>query len=259
MTDISELLSQLPIDQLAQQVGASPDEVREAAANAIPALVLGMDANAQDPAGAASLQEALGQHSGDLFGSLLGGLFNPESVDTGDGEKITANIFGSNEDAVISQLGGAGGSSLIRKLMPILAPLVMSWLAGKLMNVDKAQGQPQQSSGGGILGDILGQVLGGGAQQPQVQQQPQVVQQPQFKQQTGSGDMPTMQIPDPTPQYQEQTGGGLGGASSETCSAGSSAEDAARGPDNVLDSGSARHLRVRADPLLIHDDTPEVS
>jgi len=46
-------------------------------------------------------------------------------------------------------------------------------------------------------------------QQPQVQG-PQV-QQLQVKQQTGSGDVPTMQIPDPTPQYQEQSGGGLGG------------------------------------------------
>lgn len=217
MSDIDDLLNQLPFDQLAAQVGASPDEVRSAAANALPALLLGMDANAKDPAGAASLQGALGGHSDDLFGSILGGRFDTGAIDTTDGEKITRNIFGSNEDAVINQLGATtGDSGLIKKLLPILAPIVMSWLAGKLMKVDQNQGQAQQpSSGGGILGDILGQVLGGGAaQQPRVQSQPQT-QQPTFKEpaSTPSGT-PTMEIPTPTPTQQQTRPadtGGLGG------------------------------------------------
>ena len=219
MSDIDDLLNQLPFDQLAAQIGASPDEVRNAAANALPALLMGMDANAQDPAGAASLQDALGGHSGDLFGSILGGMFDTGAIDTTDGEKITRNIFGSNEDAVVNQLGASSGDSgLIKKLLPILAPIVMSWLAGKLMKVDQNQGQAQpQSGGGGILGDILGQVLGGGAAQqpqPQVQTQPQV-QQPSFKEQSAPSGTPTMQIPTPTQTTQQQTQpadtGGLGG------------------------------------------------
>ena len=93
---------------------------------ALPALVGGMQANAQDPAGAASLQRALGQHDG----SLLEGGVDLGQVDTDDGAKIVRNIFGDNEDAVVNQLGGLGGlgGGLISKLLPMLAPLLMSFL-----------------------------------------------------------------------------------------------------------------------------------
>ena len=49
------------------------------------------------------------------------------------------------------------------------------------MGADERQGQPRQSpsSGGGGLGDILGQILGGGAATPQAQQQPEPSSQPQ--------------------------------------------------------------------------------
>lgn len=139
----------------------------------LPALVMGMDANAQDQAGEASLLEALGQHAGRSPFDLGG-------VDQADGAKIASHVFGSNEDAVVAQLGGAAGDQgLIQKLMPILAPLVMAWLANKLMKVDQGQGQPQaapqsvpQAGGGGILGGILGQILGGSQQAPQGQAAP---------------------------------------------------------------------------------------
>ena len=54
-----------------------------------------------------------------------------DQVDTGDGEKIVRNVFGSNEEAVVNQLGGIGGldAGMIAKLLPMLAPLVMSFLA----------------------------------------------------------------------------------------------------------------------------------
>ena len=57
---------------------------------AIPALLGGLQANSEDPAGAASLAGALGDHSGDL----LDGGVDLGQVDTGDGEKIVSNIFG---------------------------------------------------------------------------------------------------------------------------------------------------------------------
>lgn len=204
MSDFSELLDQLPIDQLAQQVGASPEEVQRAIGNAVPALLMGLDANAQDPAGADSLLGALGQHSPGLLSGL-----DLSQIDTTDGAKITHNIFGANEDAVVSQLGGAGGGdSLIKKLLPLLAPIVMSWLAGKLMKVDQGQGRPADTGagGGGILGQILGQVLGGGASA--APQEPAA--RPQFKDQAApEAGTPQMRMPDPGQQGAGTADGGL--------------------------------------------------
>lgn len=117
----------IPTDQLAQRVGAGEDETRQAVRTALPALLAGLGANAQQPQGAASLLDALGQHQDDLAD-------NPrvDAVDEQDGEKIVNHVFGGQTDDVAQQLGGLGGaqtSSLVRKLLPILAPIVLSWLA----------------------------------------------------------------------------------------------------------------------------------
>lgn len=216
MYDVNELLSSLPIDQLANQVGEKPADVEAAVRNAIPALLMGMGANAQDPAGEASLRSALSDHDP----SLIQGGVDLSKVDTADGAKITHNIFGGNEDQVINQLGGlGGGNALIQKLLPMLAPLVMAWLAGKLMDRDNSQAQAPRSGGGG-LGDILGQILGGGQSAPQ--QQPQTrVEQPQFRKPdyAQADDAPQMRIPEPQQQPQAQPqqadnplGGGLLGS-----------------------------------------------
>ncbi|AQP44383.1 DUF937 domain-containing protein [Tessaracoccus flavus] len=195
MYDYNELLNSLPIDQLASRVGESPAEVESAVRNALPTLLMGMGANAQDPAGEASLRSALSQHDP----SLVQGGVDLGRVDPEDGRKITHHIFGSNEDQVINQLGGlGGGNALIQKLLPILAPIVMSWLAGKLMGRDEAQSQTQQAPGGGGLGDILGQILGGGQAAPQ-QQAPRA-QQPKFRTPDFSdqgGAEPQMRMPEP--------------------------------------------------------------
>ena len=101
--------------------------------------------------------------------------------------------------------------------MPILAPIVMAWLANKLMKVDQGQGQPQTQSagGGGILGDILGQVLGGGSSAPAT---PTSTTQSGgvFKDQAGpaaDSSTPQMQFPDQSQQTQQQESAdpGLGG------------------------------------------------
>lgn len=151
MSDLDALLAALPVDQIAAQLGEDPDAVRQAAVVALPALLGGLHANAQDPGGEASLFSALTQHQNDLATPPI----DVSQVDTTDGEKITRHIFGDQQDQVIAQLGSAGGSgSLVAKLLPILAPIVLSYLAKQLGS----------SSGGGVLGQILSQVLSGAAQ-----------------------------------------------------------------------------------------------
>lgn len=163
--NLNELLSQIPMDQIAQQLGISTEEAAQATQAALPALVHGMQANAQDAGGAASLEGALQDHAGRLSS---GGL-DVENVDVADGQKIVGNVFGGNTDQVINQLGGLGGlnSGLIGKLLPMLAPIVMGWLGNKFKNAGagSAAGGAAGSAGGGI-GGWLSDILGGGGPAP---------------------------------------------------------------------------------------------
>ncbi|OFE16753.1 hypothetical protein BA895_04075 [Humibacillus sp. DSM 29435] len=147
MSELDEILRQVPISQLASQWGVDESEITAATQHALPALLGGLQANAQDPKAADSIVSALSNHGGAVRGL--------DDIDEHDGQKIVGNIFGGNQDQVVSQLGGLGGSSglIVSKLMPILAPIVMSWLANKM-------------SGSGGLGGVLGGMLGGGTAAP---------------------------------------------------------------------------------------------
>lgn len=162
MAAYDDIVANIPISDLARRLGVDEATARQAVDEALPALLGGMGANAQDPAGAASLERAVQQHPPQLF---EGGV-NLDEVDEQDGDKIVHNVFGSNTDQVVQKLGAAGGpdQGIIAKLLPILAPIVLSFLAGKFMNRQQAPAQADAAgaeSGGGI-GDILGGLLGGG-------------------------------------------------------------------------------------------------
>jgi hypothetical protein len=143
MSQYDELYAQVPISQLASRFGVDDAEMSEAVHAALPALLGGLEANAADPAGADSIMRALSQHAGEDPRDV-------EQVDAADGEKIVGHIYGESTDQVLRQLGGLGGTagSLVQKLLPILAPIVLSWLAGKM-------------GGAGGLGGVLGDIFGG--------------------------------------------------------------------------------------------------
>lgn len=160
---INSLLSSIPVDQIAQRLGEDPEQVRKATAQVLPAILAGMGANIQDPAGRESLANALDAHDP----QLAEGEVNVDDIDTQDGAKIAHHVFGPQEDQVAHQLGGlVGGSGLVRALLPILAPIAMSWLAGRLAQGGGNAGTTQAQSKGGLLEQILGQVLGGGTAAP---------------------------------------------------------------------------------------------
>ncbi|RNL63284.1 DUF937 domain-containing protein [Nocardioides marmoriginsengisoli] len=154
MSAVDDILADLPVDDLAQQLGTDPASLQSAAAAALPALLGGLEANAQDPAGAASLAEALGQHDGPV---------DALNVDAADGAKIVQHIFGGNQDQVVSQLGALDGhpNDLVKKVIPLLAPLVLAYLAKQVGGKGGAVGG---ALGGGILGTVLGEVLKGAGQ-----------------------------------------------------------------------------------------------
>ncbi|MEV6661434.1 DUF937 domain-containing protein [Nocardia fluminea] len=159
MTSFDDLLSQVPIAQIADQLGVDQATATTAVQAALPTLLGGLQVNAAQPQGAASLLGALDNHGGLVEGE---GAVDLEQVDVGDGEKIVDNVFGDEKNTVISALGaggGTGGNDLIAKLLPILAPIVLAYLAKQLTGGGAAPQQTQTSGGG--LGDLLGGLLGG--------------------------------------------------------------------------------------------------
>jgi hypothetical protein len=169
---VDDILADIPMDQLAAQLGVDEATAEQATRQAIPALLGGMQANAEDPAGAMSLAGALGQHPS----NLIDGGVDLNQVDADDGEKIVGNIFGPNQDQVAQTLGGnlGGGQAggLIQRLLPILAPIVLAYLSKRLMGQRQGGGQDDPLGsilGGGASGasnplnDLLSSMLGGGA------------------------------------------------------------------------------------------------
>lgn len=214
MSEIQQLMAQLPVAQIARQAGVDEADARRAIQSVLPALVGGMQANAQDEAGAASLERALGQHAGALDARLGG------DVDPDDGERIVRNVFGGQTDQVAAALGGASGggamSEIVRKILPIVAPIVLAWLAQRLF------------SGGG---QATTQTSGGGAALPTSGDNP-------FANSDGGagGTLPTPSGRQPTPsqQQQQQGGGGLGDLLGGILGGGSGGGQQQSGGGNIL-------------------------
>ncbi|WP_433681216.1 DUF937 domain-containing protein [Nocardia sp. CA-119907] len=92
----------------------------------MPTLLGGLPANATEPAGAAAPVGALEQHRELVEGE---GAADVDKVD------IVDNVFGSEQHTVITALSateGTGGDDLVAELLPMLAPIVMAYLAEQL-------------------------------------------------------------------------------------------------------------------------------
>ncbi|NDK91964.1 DUF937 domain-containing protein [Gordonia desulfuricans] len=172
MSDLDDLMSRLPIGDIAGRLGVDEATAQSAVAQTLPALLGGMAHQADQAGGAEGLANALAGHQNDL----AQGQIDLGAVDTGDGQKIVSHVFGGETENVATALSGqvpaaAVDSGLIQKLLPILAPIVMSYLAGKVMkgsgtgggtgDLGSILGNVLGGAGGGGLGSILGNVLGG--------------------------------------------------------------------------------------------------
>src|SRR6476469_8041284 len=117
MASLDDMVSQLPMDQIAQALGVDEATATAATKKAIPALVQGMQANAtSDPAKAAALAKAIAAHaqqaataSASAAATGNAGAIDISNVDTADGEKIVGHVFGDNTEQVTKQLGGLVG------------------------------------------------------------------------------------------------------------------------------------------------------
>ena len=141
MSAVDEILTDIPMDQLASLLGVDEATAEQATRTGDPRAARRNAGQCRRSAGAASLAGALGDHPSDL----IDGGVDLDQVDADDGEKIVGNVFGSNQDQVAQTLGGnlgGQGSGLIKQLLPILAPIVLAYLSKRLM------GQGQGGGGG---------------------------------------------------------------------------------------------------------------
>ncbi|MBO9679625.1 MAG: DUF937 domain-containing protein [Acidovorax sp.] len=175
-----ELMAQLqgaPLQQMAEQLGASPSETENAVSAALPMLLGSLGHNAAQPQGAADLFGALqrdhggvGLDLGGLLGSLLGGAGAGAGGTAPDGAAILGHIFGGNQQRAEEGLGQATGLGGFNagQLLQMLAPLVMSFLAqrvnsggmdagglGHVLGQERTRAQEQGGLGGGLLGSLL--------------------------------------------------------------------------------------------------------
>jgi hypothetical protein len=161
MAGLDDLFNQIPVADIASKLGADPGEVNQAIKTLVPTLLGSIQENVQaDDIDSTELESAVvAEGESDL---LTGGV-NVDQIDEGQGNQLIASLFGGNDtNQVASALSGAGagGGDLIKRLLPMLAPIVLAYVGKQFAQKNAAGGQAQAAPGGGI-GDVLGSILGG--------------------------------------------------------------------------------------------------
>ena len=185
MAGLDDLFAEIPVQDIASKLGADEGEVNNAIRTLVPALVGGLAENVQaNEIDSSELESAVNHQA---KSGLLDGGVSVDQVDAKQGDQYVAKIFGGNDsNAVASALAGtgAGGSDLIKKLLPILAPIVLAYIGKQLTQRSAAPAEPQAqaapaaadsarcsaaswaapavAAANNPLGSILGSVLGGG-------------------------------------------------------------------------------------------------
>ncbi|WP_102142423.1 DUF937 domain-containing protein [Mycobacterium hubeiense] len=168
MAALDDLFAQIPVQDIANKLGADEGEVNNAVRTLVPALVGGLAQNVQsEDIDSSDLEQTVAQQG---TSGLLDGGVSVDQVDPNQGNELVAKIFGGNDsNQVASALAGTGAGSggLIQKLLPILAPIVLAYIGKQFAQRQSApaggEAQAQAAPSGGGLGDVLGSILGGAA------------------------------------------------------------------------------------------------
>lgn len=185
----------MDISAIGRQFGLDDEQTRAALDALVPVVAAGMRRTAQSPEG---LQEVLRQV---LTGGYGGSLDDDRAVSferaKPAGDEVLGQIFGDKQVSreVAQQLSATSGvgAAILKKLLPIVATMVLGTLAKRMGSGGAMAGeqvpQPRSDGGGGGLGDILRDVLGGGGP-------------------VGGGQAAPQQVPQPQPMPEPRQGGG---------------------------------------------------
>lgn len=146
------------VQQISQQVGADPAQTEQGIQAAIPMLVGGMAGNARQPEGLGAISQAMGQAGGaGGIGGMLGGLLGGAGGG-GLGGLLggLGGLLGGHEGTVESGVQQASGldSSQTKKLLMILAPIVLAALAQRHSQRQREQEVPIPGATAGGAADL---------------------------------------------------------------------------------------------------------
>jgi hypothetical protein len=169
MAGLDDLFNQIPVADIANKLGADQGEVNQAIQTLVPTLLGTLHENVAaediDSSQLESTVVAEGQTD------LLDGGVVVDQIDESQGNRMVASLFGGNDtNQVASALSGAGapGGDLIKRLLPMLAPIVLAYVGRQFSQRNQAgtgagAGAQAQAAPGGGMGDLLGSILGGGS------------------------------------------------------------------------------------------------
>ena len=161
------------IGAIARELGVDERTAATGAAALLPAILGGFKGQAQaQPEGLGGLIGMLGgMGGGGLLASVLGA--GPSNVDAGN--NVLGQIFGSKDvsrtvAADASAKTGISGD-LLKKMLPLIAMAVAGYMANHAGGAQAATPEPTLGGGptsggglGGMLGNVLGGMMGGGQQ-----------------------------------------------------------------------------------------------
>ena len=157
MSGISDLLNsdlgkQL-VSSISEKTGINASQASDVVSSSVPALLGQMQNKVLSGEGATGLLSALtnGKHDGSILDNI-GGFLN--GGDFSEGNKILKHVSGNSQDSMVQGLSAKTGvdSSIISKILPILAPIIMGYLGKQTKN----KGVSSTPDLGGLLGGLLG-------------------------------------------------------------------------------------------------------
>ena len=175
MSMMSTMLSEDSINQMSQKTGTTNEDVKNVLLSALPAMLNGVQGQADGEDTVAGFAGALESHAQADTSDITAFLSN---VDLEDGNKIVGHLLGADQKATTKAAAEKAGLSVgsTGNILSAAAPLLMSLLGQQTAQAQtQAQAQPQgflslggsntaqaaSSSGGGLFGSLFG----GGQQQ----------------------------------------------------------------------------------------------
>lgn len=144
------------LDEMARNFGLNEQQTRNAVEGLIPALSRGMQNNTGNEQGMDELLDALrtGKHA--QYMEQPNTLSRPETTEDGNG--ILGHIFGNKQvsrdvAARVSEQSGIS-STILKKMLPVVASLVMGAISKKVIGGSSAS-QVNRGTSGGIIGMLL--------------------------------------------------------------------------------------------------------